>query len=178
MTEVLFSLEVMNLREFYRWRDSVVEQVRFRPDRAAIEEELTAHYEDHVKDLERLGYEQKLAEQRALRAMGDPVEIGRAMDRVHQPWLGWLWLVSKALVVLSIIVVSLYVGSNYITIVQDLNWPEEGIDYEADGYLSDPDSPYFTRVAVTEGGQYGGVRIYLFHSLCGTVERYARQQLL
>ena len=88
MTEVLFSLEVMNLREFYRWRDSVVEQVRFRPDRAAIEEELTAHYEDHVKDLERLGYEQKLAEQRALRAMGDPVEIGRAMDRVHQPWLG------------------------------------------------------------------------------------------
>ena len=98
------------MREFYKWRDDVVEQIRFRPDRAAVAEELTAHYEDHVKDLERLGYEHELADQRALGAMGDPVEIGKAMDRVHQPWLGWLWLVSKALAVLSLIVVLLYGG--------------------------------------------------------------------
>ena len=140
------------MQEFYRWRDTVVEQVRFRPDRAAVAKELTAHYVDHVKDLERLGYEHELAEQRALGAMGDPVEIGKAMDRVHQPWLGWLWLVSKALAVLSLIVVLLYGGSNYMTIVQDLELPEKERDYEADGYLSDPDSPYFTRVAVTKGG--------------------------
>ena len=124
---------VIDLREFYKWRDDVVEQIRFRPDRAAVAEELTAHYEDHVKDLERLGYEHELADQRALGDMGDPVEIGKAMDRVHQPWLGWLWLVSKALAVLSLIVVLLYGGSNYITIVQDLEWPEKETDYEADG---------------------------------------------
>ena len=85
MADVLFFKEVQGLREFYQWRDSVVEQVRFRPDRTAVAEELTAHYEDHVKDLERLGYERELAEQRALGSMGDPVEIGKAMDRVHQP---------------------------------------------------------------------------------------------
>ncbi|MCF2665287.1 hypothetical protein JQM66_12095 [Oscillibacter valericigenes] len=139
------------MREFYKWRDDVVEQIRFRPDRAAVAEELTAHYEDHVKDLERLGYEHELADQRALGDMGDPVEIGKAMDRVHQPWLGWLWLVSKALAVLSLIAVLLYGGSNYITIVQDLEWPEKETDYEADGYLSDSDNPYFTRVAMTKG---------------------------
>ena len=49
------------MREFYQWRDSVVKQVRFRPDRTAVAEELTAHYEDHVKDLERLGYDRSLA---------------------------------------------------------------------------------------------------------------------
>ena len=140
------------MREFYKWRDAVVEQVRFRPDRDAIAKELTAHYEDHVQDLERLGYDHALAEERTMRCMGDPVEIGKALDRVHQPWLGWLWLVSKVLAVVSMIVVLLYGGSNYITIVQDLNWPEKEADYEADGYFSDPDSPYFTRVAVTKGG--------------------------
>ena len=65
--------------------------------------------------------------------VGDPVEIGKALDRVHRPWLGWLWLVSKALAVLSLIVVLLYGGSNYMTIVQDLEWPEKETDYEADG---------------------------------------------
>lgn len=139
------------MREFYKWRDAVVEQVRFRPDRDAIAKELTAHYEDHVQDLERLGYDHALAEERTMRCMGDPVEIGKALDRVHQPWLGWLWLVSKVLAVVSMIVVLLYGGSNYITIVQDLNWPEKEADYEAGGYLSDPDNPYFTRVAVTQG---------------------------
>ena len=140
------------MREFYKWRDAVVEQVRFRPDRDAIAKELTAHYEDHVRDLERLGYDHALAEERTMRCMGDPVEIGKALDRVHRPWLGWLWLVSKVLAVVSMIVVLLYGGSNYITIVQDLNWPEKEADFEAEGYLSDPDSPYFTRVAVTKGG--------------------------
>lgn len=27
--------------------------------------------------------------------MGDPEEVGQAMDRAHKPWLGWLWLVSR-----------------------------------------------------------------------------------
>ena len=136
------------MREFYQWRDSVVKQVRFRPDRTAVAEELTAHYEDHVKDLERLGYDRSLAESRALDAMGDAEEIGRALDKAHKPWLGWLWLVSKALAVLSLIVVLLYGG---------------------------PGQPVFHPCGRDKGGQYGSVRIHLFHSLRGTVEGYAGQ---
>lgn len=85
--------------EFRSWRAAVLAQVRFRPDRAAIEAELTAHYEDHVQDLERVGYDRQLAEQRALAAMGDPEEIGRALDKVHKPWLGWIWRLSRWLMV-------------------------------------------------------------------------------
>lgn len=31
----------------------------------------------------------------ALGRMGDPKEIGRELARVHRPWLGWLWQVSR-----------------------------------------------------------------------------------
>ena len=85
-------------KRFESWCWKVTDQVRFWPDRTEIAKELTAHYEDHVKDLERLGYERELAEQRALGAMGDPVEIGRALDKAHKPWLGWLWQFTRGLI--------------------------------------------------------------------------------
>lgn len=83
--------------KFQIWVDAVCEQVRFQPDRKAIARELRVHYEDHVKDLLRLGRDPALAEERALAAMGDAQEVGRALDKVHKPWLGWLWEVSRVL---------------------------------------------------------------------------------
>ncbi len=82
---------------FQIWVNAVCEQVRFRPDHRSIEFELRDHYEDHVKDLLRLGRPRELAEERALEAMGNAQEVGRALDRVHKPWLGWLWEVSRVL---------------------------------------------------------------------------------
>ena len=93
--------------KFQVWCQTVTDRVRFKPDRYYIAEELKAHYQDHVKDLMRLGYDVELAEERALGAMGDPVEIGLAMDRAHKPWLGWLWTVSRWLV-LALFLVFLY----------------------------------------------------------------------
>ncbi len=84
--------------DFQIWVDAVCEQVRFRPDRKGIEKELRIHYEDHCKALERLGYEGPLAAERSLRAMGNAQEVGRALDGVHKPWLGWLWEFSRWMV--------------------------------------------------------------------------------
>lgn len=83
--------------DFQIWVDAVCEQVRFWPDREGIAKELRVHYEDHCKALERLSYEPDLAAERSLRAMGSPQEVGRALDRVHRPWLGWLWVLSRVL---------------------------------------------------------------------------------
>ena len=47
-------------KRFESWCWKVTDQVRFWPDRTEIAKELTAHYEDHVKDLERLGYDRPL----------------------------------------------------------------------------------------------------------------------
>lgn len=121
---------------FWDWCKTVTQQVRFWPDHAEIIKELEAHYEDHVLDLERIGYAPQLARQRALEAMGDPKEVGRGMDAVHQPLLGWLWIVSRWGVWMLLFVAFLMIGSD------DMRWfsqftdpaPRDG-QYEADGFF-------------------------------------------
>lgn len=122
------------MTEFRRWCDAVTDQVRFRPDRRAIAAELTAHYQDHVQDLERVGYDWKLAQQRALAAMGDPEEVGRALDHVHKPWLGWLWIASRAVLVLTVIACLLSLpgtGSFFHMLKNTLFPPEDPGGYQA-----------------------------------------------
>lgn len=129
------------MTEFFKWCDTATRQVRFFWDRSDIAAELTAHYEDHVKDLERIGFDHDLALERALGAMGDAEEVGRALDRVHKPLLGWLWLVSKVMVPVLLLVAFFVFGSN-------MNWfsrfthpaPRDG-QYEDDGFFHfSPDS--------------------------------------
>ena len=90
-------------RDWQLWRDAVLNQVRFWPDHKAIQKELDAHYEDHKKDLERLGYEPALAAERTLKAMGDPREVGRALNKAHKPWLGWLWQFTRGLLAVLLV---------------------------------------------------------------------------
>ena len=80
---------------FEHWCSAVVRHVRYLPDREAIARELRDHYEDHRQALLELGYEDELASERALSAMGDAEEVGQAMNRVHNPLWGWLWSLSK-----------------------------------------------------------------------------------
>ena len=77
------------------WCGNVVSYVRFQPDHAAIRKELLAHLEDNCADFQRIGYEPEEARQKALEAMGSAEEVGKAMDKAHKPWLGWLWKGSR-----------------------------------------------------------------------------------
>lgn len=88
---------VVYCRDWQNWCERVLRMVRFQPDHEAIARELMAHMEDGRADLERLGYDRALAEQRTLQAMGDPTEVGRALDQTHKPWLGWLWKATRVL---------------------------------------------------------------------------------
>lgn len=140
-------------RHFGDWMAEVLDCVRFQPDRHAIRQELEAHYEDHVKDLERIGYDHALAQERALGAMGDPVEVGRALDKVHKPWLGWLWLVSKwGLVLCGFLLFCMASYTEGYNIRHDLHLMRQQADYEVNGYCMEADNPAYSRVAVTQGG--------------------------
>lgn len=116
--------------EFQIWCDAVCGCVRFRPDRKAIALELRAHYEDRCRDLERLGYEPELAAQRSLAAMGDAQTVGRALNRVHKPWLGWLWEASRGLLLgLAVLAaVTLFITAGLPQLAKrtrgELNWTE------------------------------------------------------
>ncbi|WP_337650161.1 permease prefix domain 1-containing protein, partial [Flavonifractor sp.] len=84
-------------RTISQFCDHVCMYVRFRPDHEAITAELTAHLEDHKDAILEIHPDMTLweAERRAVEAMGNPEELGRWLDSIHNPLLGWLqiWFV-------------------------------------------------------------------------------------
>lgn len=88
--------------EFWQFCSAVTRQIHFKPDRAAVEEEIMAHLEDRRDAYMSRGMIQRDAKEAAIRAMGDPEEIGRALDKLHSPWLGWfqIWFSRVVIVVM------------------------------------------------------------------------------
>ena len=64
-------------------------------ERRAVGWELECHLQDHAEALEAAGYLPEQAQAHALEAMGDPQEVGSALDREFP--LGWLILSRGAL---------------------------------------------------------------------------------
>ena len=91
----------MNRDGIDRFCAQVCEQVRFRPDHAAIRAELTAHWEDHAAALEARGLDPETAARRAVEAMGDPYALGAELDAAHPPTLPRL---SRVLLVLGLLI--------------------------------------------------------------------------
>ena len=92
----------MPFPEWEEFLDKTVSQVRFRYDRREIRRELTEHLEDARDAAADRGEADPAAA--ALAAMGDPVELGRALDREHKPLLGWIWRLSRWALALAVLV--------------------------------------------------------------------------
>ena len=78
------------------WMEEVLHQIRFAPDRKKIRQELSEHMEDRME-------EDGMSEARLLEAMGDPTELGIQLNRQHKPWLGWLWMGSWTILLITVI---------------------------------------------------------------------------
>ncbi len=87
----------MNKKEYLQ---IVTKQIRFRFDRNAIETELSQHLNDSIEDLIEEGFCREDAERIAVEQMGDPVETGKALNQEHHPVIGYLWVISKAVLIL------------------------------------------------------------------------------
>jgi len=76
---------------------NVIRQVKFPFDRKEIAKELNSH----IEELESYYLEKNMgnddAQKLAVDEMGDSTEIGNALNNVHKPILGWLWITSKYL---------------------------------------------------------------------------------
>ncbi len=77
----------------------LLEQVRFKKAHKGIEDELRAHIEDQINDNMAAGMNKESAEKAAVADMGDPVEVGISMDRVHRPRLAW-----------NVIIIAIFIG--------------------------------------------------------------------
>ncbi|WP_026667366.1 permease prefix domain 1-containing protein [Butyrivibrio sp. AE2005] len=67
----------------------LLEQVRFEKAHKSIADELRAHIEDQIEVNISDGMEKEAAEKKAVEDMGDPVETGIALDKVHRPQMAW-----------------------------------------------------------------------------------------
>lgn len=74
-------------REEYLY--TLTEQIRCKMARGTIEQEINDHIEDQKAEFLSEGMSQTEAEEAAVREMGDPVEVGLEMDRIHRPTMAW-----------------------------------------------------------------------------------------
>lgn len=68
---------------------TVTEQMRCAQAREAVEEELCSHIEEAARTYEEYGLSKEDACKRAVDQMGDPVEVGVELDRIHRPRFEW-----------------------------------------------------------------------------------------
>ena len=78
--------------------DAVCARVRWPFARWGITKELTAHLQDHAAVLMARGLSPREARLQAVAAMGDPDEVGRALNRVHSPRWGLAFTAFRLLI--------------------------------------------------------------------------------
>ena len=71
---------------FRAFCETVGKQFRSVRDAEAVTAELLDHLLDHRDALEAHGLDREAAMAQAVDAMGDPVALGKALDRLHSPW--------------------------------------------------------------------------------------------
>ncbi len=76
--------------------DAVTGQMRCKRARAMVAKELSDHIADQAQDYLKEGMEPGEAQREAVRQMGDAIEVGMEMDRLHRPGMDKrvLWVVA------------------------------------------------------------------------------------
>lgn len=80
----------MNVKEFL---NTVCQEIKYKPVRDGIAEELKAHIQDIKEDYIDKGIEEQQAERKAVLQMGNAEEIGKRLNKIHRPKLDWKLLI-------------------------------------------------------------------------------------
>lgn len=97
----------LDIDDFLR---SVLAQVKFPFDKAAIRAELESHFLDRIDEYLEQGYDEETAERLSVEGMGDPQEIGIELNKQHNPIIGWLWWLSHIAIVILVVINIFIVG--------------------------------------------------------------------
>ena len=73
--------------------EKLLSQIRCKKARPYIAEEIKDHIESQIADNLSEGMSYEEAEKNAVTDMGDPVEVGISLDRIHKPKIAWKLLV-------------------------------------------------------------------------------------
>ena len=78
--------------------NKLLEQIRFKKAHKSIADEIRSHIEDQIEDNMTVGMDRETAERAAVVDMGDPVEAGISLDRIHRPQIAWSMLLGVVVV--------------------------------------------------------------------------------
>lgn len=76
----------LQIREFL---NNVCEQIKYKPIRGEIAQEMENHLKETAESLVLEGLTEKEAEQKAINQMGNAEEIGKKLNQIHRPKLDW-----------------------------------------------------------------------------------------
>ncbi len=80
----------MNVKDFL---NTVCQEIKYKPVRDGIAEELKEHIQDIKEDYIDKGIEEQQAEEKAVLQMGNAEEIGKRLNKIHRPKLDWKLLI-------------------------------------------------------------------------------------
>ena len=78
--------------------EKLISQIRCKKARPYIADEIRNHIEEQIEDNKLNGMTSEEAEKCAVIDMGDPIEVGVSMDKIHRPRISW-----KILIVVGIL---------------------------------------------------------------------------
>ncbi len=109
----------MKISEFL---NNVCNQIKYKPIRSEISEELESHIKDLEENYIRNGMNENEAEEKAILQMGNANEIGKNLNKIHKPKFNFpLLILVLALLAFSVLVNHLdYTNNsdlNFITII-------------------------------------------------------------
>ena len=73
--------------------EKLLSQIRCKKARPYIADEIRSHIESQIEDNLSDGMEYDEAEKNAVADMGDPIEVGISLDKIHKPRVAWRLLV-------------------------------------------------------------------------------------
>lgn len=91
---------VCALGEWDGYVGEVLRHIKFKYDHSEIRRELEEHLDDSRDALLSQGLTPEEATAKAVHYMGEPQVVGKALDALHHPLLGWIWRLSRLVCVL------------------------------------------------------------------------------
>lgn len=121
----------MQINEFL---NSVCDQIKYKPIRNTIAEELKDHIEDKKEELIEMGQNEEEAEKNAVEQMGDAEIIGKQLNKVHRPRLDWKLLIILVVLLIFGFVISYIITENEHT--EMMQYMKEGVsEYITTNYM-------------------------------------------
>lgn len=89
---------------------TLLEQIRCKKARPLVEKELRSHIEDQTEANLAAGMDAQTAVSAAVKDMGDPIETGISLDRIHRPKLSKSILLVMTLICLCSVLIHIAIG--------------------------------------------------------------------